>query len=76
MRVQLYLTRTVEQYKRVFGKFLKLINEPVYVLYQVLHAIDKSTVWSKVFQLLHVLKRDEVANVNIAFVLEHLCSRI
>jgi hypothetical protein len=52
------LTWAIEQNKGVVCKFIELINEPVDVLNEVLHAVDKSTIGPKVLELLDIVEGD------------------
>lgn len=76
VRVQLYLPWAVEQEEGVVSELVELVQQFLNMLYQVLHAVDKTTVGPEVHQLLHIIQRDHVPDVQIASILEDLCCRI
>jgi len=72
VRVELDLAGTVEKDKRVVGKVVELVHEPVNVLDEVLHTVDEASVRSPILSLLDIVEGDQIANVDINLVLEDL----
>jgi len=76
MRVEFDLARAVEQDEGIFCEFLELFHQPIYVLDEVLHTVDEASIWTILQLLLYIVERDQVTDVNVAFILEDLSSRV
>ena len=73
MGVELNLPWTVKNNERVVCKLRNVVYKVINMLYQILHAVDQTTVGSIVHQLLHIIKGYHVANIEVTPVLEDLC---
>jgi len=74
--VELDLAWTIEEHEAFIWKLLELLQEPIYVIDKVLHAVYETSVRTPIFYFLDIIKWDQIPNIDVALVLENFCSRV